>query len=174
MATGEANSVVIVDVDGVVSPVHGHTAWGDDQKAGDVLGPVYVSPSMCAQLEALTSRPGVSGWWLTSWSAEMRGAMQLFPGRMWPEVATQPAVVPRGWWKWRALTAWLDENPWIENLVWCDDHLRAAERRAGIRRQLKERGLGTLLLAPDTSVGLTPEHLAQMAGFLTTRDRSGA
>src|SRR3954468_20938219 len=93
MAPDEANSAVIVDVDGVVSPVHGHTAWGDDELAGNVLGPVLVSPSMCAQLEALTSRAGVSGWWLTSWSAETRVAIRPFPGRMWPEVATQQDAV---------------------------------------------------------------------------------
>jgi hypothetical protein len=33
---------MIVDVDGVISPVHGLTEWGDDVVAGNVFGPVLV------------------------------------------------------------------------------------------------------------------------------------
>ncbi len=75
---------LIVDVDGVISPVHGHTAWGDDVVAGHVFGPVLVSPAMCARLDQIAASPNLLCGWLTSWSVEMRTAMnrsQDAPGR---------------------------------------------------------------------------------------------
>src|SRR4051812_18450683 len=52
--------VVIVDVDGVVSPVHpSGTTWGDEVVAGQVFGPVLVSPRLCAHLDALDLVAGV-------------------------------------------------------------------------------------------------------------------
>jgi hypothetical protein len=71
--------VVVVDVDGVVSLVHGTTRWSDDVVAGHVFGPVHVSPAMNAHLDGLTQVPGVQCRWLTSWSREMRD-MDPFPG----------------------------------------------------------------------------------------------
>ena len=50
---------LVVDVDGVVSPVHGHTAWGDDVVAGHVFGPVRVSPAMCARLDEIAELPNL-------------------------------------------------------------------------------------------------------------------
>ena len=82
--------VVVVDVDGVISPVGGQTAWGDDVVAGNVFGPVYVSPTLCARLDALGNLPNVQCLLLTSWTAEMRSGMSPFPGRRWEEVAEQP------------------------------------------------------------------------------------
>jgi hypothetical protein len=155
---------VIVDVDGVVSPVHGHTVWGDDQKAGNVFGPAFVSPAMCARLDLLASR--VPCWWLTSWDQEMRDAMYPFPGRDWPTLAVQPQSVGRSWWKWEAVKAWLSQHPRLQSVVWCDDHLGSGTRRARVRSQLQQRGLHVLLIAPQTSVGLTPDHLAQIEEHL--------
>ena len=54
-----AETAVILDVDGVLSPVHGRTAWHDDVEAGNVFGPVLVSPALCARLERLATLPGV-------------------------------------------------------------------------------------------------------------------
>ena len=48
MATDRA---LVMDVDGVVAPVHGKTAWGDDVVAGRLFGPVLVSPTLCARLD---------------------------------------------------------------------------------------------------------------------------
>jgi hypothetical protein len=42
-ASPPVKPVAVFDVDGVVSPVHGHTAWGDDVVAGNVFGPAYTS-----------------------------------------------------------------------------------------------------------------------------------
>jgi hypothetical protein len=153
-------NALIVDVDGVVSPVHGRTAWGDDVTAGNVFGPVLVSPGLCARLDDLANTPGLSCWWLTSWSVKMRAAMRPFPGRRWPVVADQSQAPMRGrtWWKLAALEIWLGQHAEVLGLAWCDDDLRGG-RPAAVRRRIAARGIDPLLLAPRTSLGLTPEHL---------------
>jgi hypothetical protein len=160
---------VVVDVEGVVSPVHGHTAWGDDVVAGNVFGPVYTSPAMCRRLDELALVPGVSCWWLTSWTPQMRARMDPFPGRDWPVVADQPSVGSgpgRGrWWKPEALEAWLARHGDVTAIAWCDDHLRPGARAAAVRRRLASRGVDALLIAPDTAVGLTPDHLAALTAW---------
>lgn len=161
LGTGDdASRALILDVDGVVSPVYGRTAWGDDVVAGQLFGPVFVSPKMCARLEVIANRPDLSPWWLTMWTGDMRAAVDPFPGRRWPSIPTQPYhVAGRTWWKRVALEAWLAGHPQVRTLVWCDDHLRASARSRAIRRWLEDRGLDALLIAPDIAVGLTPEHL---------------
>jgi len=77
---------VVVDVDGVVSAVAPEQAlpWGDEVEAGTVFGPVLVSPALCDRLDALAEILGVSCWWLTSWTAQMRARMNPLPGAHWP------------------------------------------------------------------------------------------
>ena len=156
--------VVILDVDGVVSPIGGtHSPWGDEVVAGDVSGPVLVSPTLCARLDALSQMVGVSCVWLTSWSAEMRARVHPFPGRNWPVVPdpVDPLLREDEWWKLAALEAWLDGRPEVRDLAWCDDHL-LGDRPSAARRNLGSRGLRPVLLAPRTEVGLTPEHMDQL------------
>ncbi|MFC4787373.1 HAD domain-containing protein [Nocardioides sp. MAHUQ-72] len=151
---------LILDVDGVVSPVHGNTAWGDEVIAGHVFGPVAVSPAMCERLDLLGHAADLGCWWLPSWSAEMRARMDPFPGRGWPAIAEEPnaSTIGRTWWKVTAVEAWLDRHPATRALAWCDDQLRGG-RPSAVRRRLGDRGLEPLLLSPRTSLGLTPAHL---------------
>ena len=157
---------VIVDVDGVVSPLDGHTAWGDDVVAGTLFGPVYTSPTMCARLNELCQAPNVSCWWLTSWSTEMRASLDPLPGRDWPVVSEPPLIVKgRRWWKLMTLEAWLELHPDVRDVAWCDDHLRPPARAAAVRRRLAEHEVDVLLLAPDPKVGLTPQHLRRLTAW---------
>jgi hypothetical protein len=190
-----AHLALILDVDGVVSPVGGRTAWGDDAVAGELFGPVLVSPTLCQRLDQLGQRPGVYAAWLTSWSAPMRAAMHPFPGRTWPQIPTPPDNLANkpglAWWKWDALAHWLYDRP-IRRLAWCDDHLtdahptgRPPEPRHGLRpavphrrsdrepvcpaeitANLSVRGINALLVAPRTDVGLTPAQVEQLERFL--------
>jgi hypothetical protein len=157
---------LVVDVDGVVSPVHGHTAWGDDVVAGHVFGPVRVSPTLCARLDQIAELPNQVCVWLTSWSEQMRKAMDPFPGRTWDTVPPVTCSSAWGWWKRVALEAWLDEHPDIDALCWLDDHLRPPARAALVRSRLTARGINTLLLAPRTAIGLTPQHLDRVEEWL--------
>lgn len=158
--------VVVVDVDGVVSPVHpvvDRTGWGDEVTAGTVFGPVLVSPALCGRLDAIADRPGVQCMWLTSWSREMRAAMQPFPGQTWPTIADERSVSSgQRWWKLVALEAWLEEHPEVASVCWLDDHLRNPSRAASIRRRLSLSSVGVLLVSPRTQVGLTPADLARI------------
>jgi hypothetical protein len=161
-----SHRALVVDVDGVVSPVHGNTAWRDDVVAGSVFGPVHVSPAMCRRLDALAEVPGVSCWWLTSWSREMRHAMNPFPGRRWPAVAESGSRPGRAWWKLVELEGWVDRHPEVASVAWCDDHLRSPTRAAAVRRRLDARGVEVLVVAPDTAVGLTPADLDRVEEWL--------
>jgi len=135
------NRALVMDVDGVVAPVHGKTAWGDDVVAGRLFGPVLVSPTLCARLDELAAAPDVTGFWLTDWLPEARARMDPFPGRDWASIARPPpSPTGRTWTKWPAIQAWLDEHPEITTLVWCDDHLNRTRRatirpRSTVRRQ---------------------------------------
>jgi hypothetical protein len=162
------HSALILDIDGVVSPVHGHTAWGDDEVAGHVFGPVLVSPSMVARLDALALTPHLSCWWLTSWTMTMRRAMDPFPGHDWPAIPEPPTTDRRTWWKWHAVSSWLADRRDISRLAWCDDHL-TPHRRLTIGRALEARGTAHLLIAPDTAVGLGPDHLVSIEQHLLAR-----
>lgn len=161
-------TIVVVDIDGVVSPIHGPTDWGDDVAAGHVFGPVSVSPTMCARLDALEDHPDVACWWLTSWTSAMRAAMDPFPGRRWPVIADGADIgrIPgRRWWKLTALTAWLEQHPETRRLAWCDDDLRPPARRSMVLRELESRGLRARLIAPPTSVGLTRDQVTDLENW---------
>jgi hypothetical protein len=164
-------AVVIVDVDGVVSAVHPKAPiWGDEADAGRVFGPVLVSATLSARLNALHALPGVECWWLTSWSSEMRVAMRDFPGQDWGVIAEPPSRLgSRGWWKLDAVVEWLSAHPDVKSIAWCDDHLRGGRPRK-VRMVLAGRGVEDVLLeAPRTNVGLTPEHLARLEGWVASR-----
>lgn len=160
---------IIVDVDGVVSPVHPTTSalpWGDEIVVGDVYGPVLVSPTLCSRLDALAQPPGVNCWWLTSWTTPMRHRMRHFPGRDWPVIAdplTPPTPAGTGWWKLTAVESWLADHPEIHALAWLDDHLRGGRPSAVRRRLLNiER---PLMIRPQTAAGLTPQHLRRLTAW---------
>jgi hypothetical protein len=141
LASGTMPSkLLILDVDGVVSPVHpvpGTLPWRDEIEVGDVFGPVLVSPTLCARLDRLAQHPDLSCVWLTSWTPGMRARMKCFPGRTWPDIG-QPQRNPTGgperdheteWWKWRALRSWLDTHTGISRIVWCDDDIGSTAQR---------------------------------------------
>lgn len=112
----EPTAALVVDVDGVVSPVHGRTDWGDDVVAGQVFRDVYVSRELCRRLGRIAYVADLCAVWLTDWNAEMRAAMEPFPARDWTAIDRPPdgfgaAAETRGWWKSSALLDWLDRPP---------------------------------------------------------------
>lgn len=136
----ERSKALVLDVDGVVSPVHpvpGRLPWGDEIEAGHVFGPVLVSPTMCARLDRLAQRPDLTCVWLTSWTPDMRAQMAPFPGRTWLDIGELHRDSAGGsgrtedaeWWKWQALRSWLDNKTTISTLVWCDDDISTTGQR---------------------------------------------
>lgn len=116
---------LVMDIDGVVSPIHGPTTFGDDQIAGHMLGPITISPTLTRRLDDIASRPGVIALWLTSWTAKNRLKIAGFPGHDWPDLKHQPLPEEPPntdvWWKPAVLRRWLDEQPQLRRLIWCDD-----------------------------------------------------
>jgi Swiss Army Knife RNA repair-like protein len=177
--SGVPSRVAVFDVDGVVSPVKGRTAFGDDVTAGYTFGPVTVSPTVCVRLDSLEQH-GVGCWWLTDWSPQMRARLAPFPGRAWPDVPRPPHSQSEAldWWKWHAVLAWLDEHPQVQRLLWCDDHLRhqttdddpsdPRSRRQVFTVNLAARGIDALLLAPRTNRGLTRRDLDRIETWART------
>lgn len=170
MSRTAPNIAVILDVDGVVSPVHPDTLpWGDEVRVGDVFGPVLVSPTLVARLDALHRHPGVECWWLTSWTSTMRARMDLFPGRDWGVVA-EGGDFPgsHGWWKLECLAEWLSARS-LTSLAWADDDLRGG-RCGAVHRVLSVAGVDQVLLTrPRTAVGLTPEHVSRIEHWVDAR-----
>jgi hypothetical protein len=196
---GAPTAGLVLDVDGVLSPLHGHTAWGDDQVAGDLFGPVDISPSLVRRLEAIADQPHVLAAWLTDWPPRIRARMRGFPGQDWPDIGDAhrhqlPRGPDRGWWKPQALRAWLDDQPSVIRLAWCDDDLAfprtdttrdtdldlipllgrdaLAGRRlfapGSTQAELHLPTLAVLLTAPDPSAGLTVAEIDRIEGFLGT------
>lgn len=184
--SADTTLAVVMDVDGVVSPVHGKSEFGDDVIAGHLFGPVSVSATVCRDLDQLSAQPGATFVWLTDWRTDMRAAMNPFPGHDWdtiadPDNGLQDAIVRAGdrwgempWWKWWALDVWLNTHPQIRTLVWCDDHLsRTASIEEGEGPQprpvrtrgemavtcLAERGVHAVSIAPNSAHGLTLDDL---------------
>lgn len=185
MTTAAAvTTALVVDVDGVVSPIHGHPAWPDETTAGVSFGPVLVSPTLCSHLDRLAARPGVQAWWLTSWDGEMRHHMDPFPGRDWPVVARPETGYADakawagdrwercGWWKWWALHRWLARQREITRLIWIDDDLnltRLLGYDLDIATELaNHQRVDVTLIAPASDTGLTAEHITQIEQILNT------
>lgn len=171
VSTNLPTTVVIMDVDGVVSAVHPRAStWGDEVDVGRVFGPVLVSPTLISRLDALHALTGVECWWLTSWTSEMRGRMRAFPGEGWSVLAEpdQQSKEP-GWWKLNAVCEWLRDRPDVKSIAWCDDHLRGGPPRA-VRRALAGCGVEDVLLeVPHTDVGLTPDQLTRLERWVAAR-----
>lgn len=179
----DQSKALLLDVDGVVSPVHGRTSWGDDVVAGHSFGPVATSPEMCERIDSLAKDPDLLCLWLTSWTEEMRKMLKPFPGSYWDDLPAPGEIQPGEdeWWKWDALQAWLCAHPSVKTVVWCDDDLQRThfagslisdpdsivDRRPVYREWFDERGIDSLLIAPATVVGLTREHLGQIKQFLS-------
>lgn len=188
-----ATKALVLDVDGVVSPVHPdphRPAWGDEIVVGNVFGPVLVSAELGQRLDELAQRPDLVCVWLTSWTPQMRMAMDPFPGRNWTDIGQQyrstEAASDTGWWKWEALKTWLVSQSEITRLVWCDDDLELVDLvdvgtgvdedgqshderlslRSSIEQELRMRHVDALLIAPAKHIGLTPEHLRRADLFL--------
>lgn len=168
------NSVLVIDFDGVVSPIRGRTAWGDDVVAGESLGLIVVSPTMCSELNRLADYTNVDALWLTDWSEEARARLNPIPGATWsaianPETGHSTAMRWAGkrwdllpWWKWWVLDEWLSIRGGITHLAWIDDHLDRRLNSAhsyDLGAAIAARGPQPMLMAPDKQVGLTPTQL---------------
>lgn len=178
---GRRRVLVVVDVDGVVSPLHGDTAWTDDTEVGDLFGPVVISPALAAHLDALNAIPDVTCMWLTDWTPEMRARMRTFPGSDWPWLERQDRPsASRSWWKFAALHSWLSNlsnrtprTEFFDSLAWLDDDLDTRTIRAACRRLLRPLISDVFMIAPQPSTGITPAEMVQAGEWIKARVEKG-
>lgn len=180
--SGSATTALILDVDGVVSPVHGRTLFGDDVDARHRQPEsILVSPTLSASLDMLGLRRDVHPVWLSTWPADLRQAELLFPGREWETIDPYPHHIegvrwydqtPAQWPNWRALSHWLSSHPEIRRIAWADDDLdRPGDEPNPLTRKdyyfmaLSDR-YDTLLIAPRTDRGLTPSDLDNLLRWI--------
>lgn len=151
---------LFLDVDGVVSPL---------PEAGDVLPwadfrrvphgfHCLVSRSMADALAALPVRLV----WLTTWE-EMANEV-IAPVLGWDrlEVVERKAHAEEPWWKLNAVEAHIkasDGGPFI----WIDDDIAFEDQ---VRPSLESCPVRYLLISPESSVGITPEHIRAIGVWL--------
>lgn len=156
-----------LDVDGVISPFgqRGSADFSDWQCTTTLTW----SLEMAAKLKALDFKYV----WLTTWQHEANEYVSSTLGLGQMEVIERRSFEATGWWKWEELLA---QHPVGEPFVWIDDEILRGE---GDELDWTQRGQGLrldetlsvleakyLLISPDGNVGLTREHLAEMAEFL--------
>jgi hypothetical protein len=181
---GTPRPLWLLDVDGVLNAVTGkpdRSVWPDWRQgsatAAGTAWPIWFSPTVLAALRRHVSA-GVEVRWLTTWGHEANASLRALLELPRFEVAGTMPVDPVGaeaggygsgdgrsggtWWKADVVRRVVEAEP-DRALLWTDDDL-AQEPSA--RAWVQEHVSRSLLLAPQTHLGLTPKHLRRIAEFL--------
>ncbi|MFE0374690.1 HAD domain-containing protein [Streptomyces inhibens] len=148
--------------DGTTPPTHvRHDVVPTGSNPGDPVT-IWLDPTHGPLLMDVARTGLVSSVWCTSWrqdAATMIGPLLGIPSFPYidlprPQITTSH---PHGYlWKRDHVAVWLNKAPvaWIDDDFTHLDHEWAARRTAA--------GLPTLLVQPDSYIGLLPEHIATM------------
>lgn len=160
-AVGGVRTVVFLDVDRVLSPIHETAAWADMVRVDDAPFPnVHVSPGLLGRLGALDA--------VLVFVTDWQDAAVLFERFLGRQVPYLPWVESAGWWKHDAIVSFLGSHPEVTRVVVADDHLtrryddgsnNAARLIAAI-----DPAVQVLLVAPED--GLTADELAGIEAFV--------
>ena len=162
----------ILDVDGVLNPVHIKPPthiWRDwiEHKVTDVntgkTFPVKIAEDVIEFLIEMNMRPDVQIVWHTTWQ---KGANELgakfdipsFPVLKAPEFETWNHRSSWGWWKMPSVQRFLADTD--NDVLWTDDDLAVVHPKPEHRE-----GKILKMIAPDQYTGLTPKHLRQIREF---------
>lgn len=183
---GVLNAVALVPDPGVWPQWRRGVAGTD---GGTRTWPITWAPAVIEELTRWMAQGRVEVAWLTTWAHDANGELgallgmpQLpvagtppsrvntaaadpagIPPRAHAEVAGADAVDPLTghWWKFDAVRRLLAGAP-DRALIWTDDDLAAEPEVVA----WMEEHTASLLIAPDPRVGLTPEDLRAVDGFL--------
>lgn len=153
-----ADTVLFLDIDGVISPTGDPTdSWPD---WGRVDSPMFADQVW--QSKAMLSRLANSGAtivWLSDWG---HAAADQFGDAIPAATALEEQSMENGWWKIDAALSFLDEHPEFRRVVWLDDHLDADNPLGGTHRDVFDdlvSMLGLEWLGITPSVHLSPEDM---------------
>ena len=163
--------LIILDVDGTVSPLGDKSPWKDAENLPGSVYDILVSREMGRRLEALPGRRV----WLSDWGWKANASVAPCLGWEQPIPAFSRPLRNRDawdvdqdhWWKLAAARDLVEE--FRVPFVWADDHLKDNPE---VKRWAQRSGLPHLLLRPDSRVGLTPSDLTRMEAFCRRFDHS--
>ena len=170
-----SSTAIFADVDGVLVPEgsngraprhQGNWASFDAPFQRDC----FYRPETLARLREATADHKV---WLTSWQEQASESFGSFVGEwevLSPEEQSYEWNHPgdTDWWKANLLLEWVDKNPHVTHVVWCEDELTQVDRLKAARTvydELRGRGIRVMSICPDPQRGLTDYHLDLIDGF---------
>ncbi|WP_022893243.1 hypothetical protein [Agromyces subbeticus] len=160
-------SAILLDVDGVVSPIGGNVdTWPDGDLIDSPFGAAWCSPEMLRAVHAI----GVPVLWATDWKSNAEVVFAPIAGTR-AAATLLPGSGDGGWWKLDAMSRLLDRYRGIRSIVWVDDLLDAEDdigvRYSVIAHEIADHyGVRLKLIVPDSAVGLTPGDVDRIATFL--------
>ena len=166
---------LFMDVDGVLNAL-GDPPPDDHRSVVQVesgLGvfPIRYDPRIVDRLNALTRDGRVQLIWLSTWSASARerlapaigleGGSRVLADANDPSLARSPYDAHRPWWKLQLLLDAIEGDP-TRPVVWLEDGLDDATKA-----RFPELHPGpSLLITPDSGIGLTVEDVDRIAVFV--------
>lgn len=152
-----ARVLVVLDVDGTISPFPPRDGSGEPMWATPVAEPVL------AELHDLVSGPGVALGWTTSWLPGMLQWLvrERLGGRFDAPYLPDPDDWDRGW-RARSIVRTVAETN-VSAVVWIDD----MAVRSTLTRGLARAGLDpeVLVIRPDAHTGVTLRQVRHAARF---------
>lgn len=163
----EPRAVILLDVDGVLNACRVPDDMPGEYKSQVCNGwNIQWRQAIVDRLRKLHDEQHAEIRWLTTWAEDANE--HISPALGLPVDLTVVASpygqhkCPRGeWWKLEYAQAAYDRG---DKVVWLDDDLAFDARTRAWLTTVHDRRM--LALAPDTEVGLTPEHLDAIEAFL--------
>ena len=154
-----------LDVDGVVNAagvdLPDHLIRTEAKTAGTTW-PIHYSPEVVEFINTVHRNRLAEIRWLTTWGPDARTS--LAPAVGLDEFAAYEMYDSDDWWKAEIVAGSLadEERP----VIWTDDDITEDD----IAYFRDSAGVSTLVLAPVTTMGLTPADLRRITEFLATID----
>lgn len=156
------------DVDGVFNAVSRgiRPSWGwecDGSKWAYSGFQILTSPDLVAEVNALTQKPHVRSFWLTTWEDD--APKELCPavgleGSQWPVLHRTTPLRGTAWWKLQAIQRHLPEG---QKALWIDDDIQFDK---GALNWLSENPNVTAM-SPRSELGITKrlmDKIKEVAG----------
>lgn len=164
-------TVWFLDVDGVINaiPQRGEEWKYESFRAKAYNGEFTITyaPELITFIKFIHESGIAEVRWLTTWGDEANTELCGKLGLPQFEVAGYRDYGDR-WWKWVQLADWAEKNP-DTPIIWTDDDIQFdSTARRWVDFESKTRPI--LALSPETTVGLTRDHVARIAKFASDQE----